>query len=1013
CADRPGHAQWLNALSECYARTGSLSPKARDVYLKSLDVSPRRPELKFLIGRSFLAERNFQEAARFLTEAIVEGFQDEAVFLALSDAYRELHRLDADVLPILERVRASRTTDARFLAYLCEVYRANGRCDAPALQCAQQTLALDPSCRPAHLLYAQILLIHGQVEGAWRRVAPLLEAEPDAPDVLQLAARCLIAQDRRDDETVRLLEKALVVAPDDAQILAHLAHIFFMRGWFDPHTAEVYQRAAELNPNDDRIVEALARMAEKDNRREDLARHLERLVALGRSSRDLMLRLADVYCALGVADERARKPYETALQDNPDNRDILAALGRVYLAAKDTSPAAIAVLTRLRESGIALPGLERHLITALDRNHQFQPLIALCDVYLSTHDDPEVRRIRAHAFLMTGQTDQAIAEFEPLFARHPNNPAVVTDLAMAYAAAGRSDETAISLYGRALRIAPNLDVLYRALGCALARRGNLADAVAQFRTALRVRKDCAAALADQCAALLEEDASRTPLRWFLCELLINCGRFREAIDHLCHLMEREPEKQEQICEALGHILEADPENVYARSVRGSILMRAGRLAEARGDLEVANRLQPGNRQTLENLRRVYEALLAENEDAEIRLRLGMIYRDSGDSDSALRSFQKSVRDYRFEAESIRQMGKVFMQKNMLDLALEEFQKLPMDDDLKETVYQLGQMYEQRGDIAGARNAYRLIYASDAGFRDVQQRYETLSGEGVGAADRAAGIERTLILNQLSEKAKQRYKLLEEVGRGAMGIVYRAMDSELDEVVALKILPDNLSNNNDALARFRREARSARRLSHRNIVRIHDIGEEMGRKYISMEFVEGTTLKALIRASGGGLELPRVIKYGCQILDALAYAHSIGIVHRDIKPANIMITRDDEVKVTDFGIAKILESADATAEGAVVGTPLYMSPEQVRGEPVDHRADIYSLGILLYECIEGKPPFLKGDLAYSHLHVWPEPMTRGFSELNRIIMRALEKRKEDRWPTAQAMLDAMRALSIPT
>ena len=1009
-ADRPGDGRLLGALSECYARTGGLSPKARDVYLKSLDVSPRPAELKFLIGRSFLAERRPQEALRFLSDATAEGFQEDQVYQAMADAYLELRYHDPEILPVLERVLPLRGNDRPFLAYLCEVYLANEKSDAVALKCAQQTLALDPACDPAHMLYVQILLAHGQAEGAWRRAEALLRQQPDRRKVLRLVSRCLIALDRRDDPSVQLLEKARSYYPDDPKILAHLAHVYFQREWFDPHAASIYRHAAELCPDDERIIEAVARLAENENDKQALAGQLEKLVALGRANRSVMIRLATVYRDLGIADPRARKVYEVAVQENPDDRDFLTALGKVYIATRETSPAGAAVLGRLRRDGVDLSGLDRQLIAALDRNSDYAALIPLCDAYLASHlDDQEVRRLRAHACLATGQADRAITEYEQLAQAGRESNEVVTDLALAYAEAGRTDDRAVSQYGRALRIAPNLDALYRAIGCAHAKRGNLQDAIGQFRTALRTRKECVGPLVDQCRALLEEDSHRRPLRWFLCELLINCGRFREAIDELTLLSEQEPEEQGRICEALGHILEVDSENVYARNSRGALLSKAGRYAEARADLEVANRLQPKSPQTMATLRAVYEALLATGEDPEVSFRLGRILRDLGETDAALRSFQRSVRDYRFEADSTREMGKIFMQKNLLDLALEEFQKLPTDDDLKETIYQLGQLCEQRGDALGARTAYRLIFAADAGFRDVQTRFETLSGEVAG--ERTSSIDRTRILSQLSEKAKHRYKLLEEVGRGAMGIVYRAMDSELDEVVALKILPDNLSTNTDALTRFRREARSARRLSHRNIVRIHDIGEELGRKYISMEFVEGTNLKAMIRASNG-LEIPRVLKYGSQILDALAYAHSIGIVHRDIKPANIMITREDEVKITDFGIAKILESTDATAEGAVVGTPLYMSPEQVRGDPVDHRADLYSVGILLYECVEGRPPFLKGDLAYSHLHLFPEPMEHGFAELNAIIMRVLEKRKEDRWPSAQAMLDALRVLKLP-
>ncbi|OPZ03534.1 MAG: Serine/threonine-protein kinase StkP [candidate division BRC1 bacterium ADurb.BinA364] len=242
----------------------------------------------------------------------------------------------------------------------------------------------------------------------------------------------------------------------------------------------------------------------------------------------------------------------------------------------------------------------------------------------------------------------------------------------------------------------------------------------------------------------------------------------------------------------------------------------------------------------------------------------------------------------------------------------------------------------------------------------------------------------------------------------MGIVYRAMDNELQEVVALKILPDKMMDNPEAVRRFRSEARSARRLSHPNIVRIHDIGEEMGRKYISMEYVDGMDLKRHLR-DNGRMPLAKIVSYARQICEALGYAHKIGVVHRDIKPANIMLMSDGTIKITDFGIAKIGESTESTLVGAVIGTPLYMSPEQVQGSSIDHRADLYSLGILLYELYSGKPPFTEGDLAYQHLNAQPAPLKDAPKALEDIIARCLKKQRDERWADAYEMLDALNAL----
>jgi len=211
-----------------------------------------------------------------------------------------------------------------------------------------------------------------------------------------------------------------------------------------------------------------------------------------------------------------------------------------------------------------------------------------------------------------------------------------------------------------------------------------------------------------------------------------------------------------------------------------------------------------------------------------------------------------------------------------------------------------------------------------------------------------------------------YRVVEKLGGGGMGVVYKAEDTRLHRFVALKFLPDEVAKDAQTLTRFRREAQAVSALNHPNIVMLHDISSEAGADFLVMEYVQGQTLENLIASDG--LPFDRVTEYGVQIASALAAAHSAGIVHRDIKPANIMITQDNQIKVLDFGIAKLttlvgtspdVETSTAiqgTIPGMVVGTAAYMSPEQTRGEPVDARSDIFSLGCVLYQAATGKRPF---------------------------------------------------------
>jgi len=260
----------------------------------------------------------------------------------------------------------------------------------------------------------------------------------------------------------------------------------------------------------------------------------------------------------------------------------------------------------------------------------------------------------------------------------------------------------------------------------------------------------------------------------------------------------------------------------------------------------------------------------------------------------------------------------------------------------------------------------------------------------------------------------KYRVLEEVGHGGMGVVYKAEDMKLKRIVAIKFLPRELSMNPEARERFIQEARTAAALSHPNICTIHEVDESVDKPFIVMEYVEGENLREKIKK--GPLPIGEALDITIQAADGLEKAHQRGVVHRDVKSANIMVTASGQAKIMDFGLAKLRGGSAFTKEGTTLGTIAYMSPEQARGDKVDARTDIWSLGVVLYELASGNLPF-RGDLEsaviHNIIHEEPNPLRAIVSkvpeEFERIIRRALRKKVEDRYGSAADMLADLRKL----
>ncbi len=381
----------------------------------------------------------------------------------------------------------------------------------------------------------------------------------------------------------------------------------------------------------------------------------------------------------------------------------------------------------------------------------------------------------------------------------------------------------------------------------------------------------------------------------------------------------------------------------------------------------------------------------------------------------IRALRDNVQQARY------QLGKLLLQQGQTDDALACLALCPANDETLELQYDIALQQERKRQYDGAARTYQQILSRRKTFRDARERLASLmrvTGDTTVATNGGLEATRTLVISDaaVSKPVLGRYEIERELGRGAMGVVYLGKDPKISRTVAIKTFSYHQFEGRelqDLKARFFREAEAAGRLNHPDIVTVYDVGEEADLAYIAMDYAQGKPLSAYGKPNTL-LPLPVVLELIARVAEALDYAHGQKIIHRDIKPGNLLYNaRTGDLKITDFGIAKIADDS-RTRTGSVMGSPLYMSPEQLKGQKVTGASDIYSLGVTLYRLVSGHTPFQADSLAnltYQVLNKRPRSVREFQPELPeavvRIINKAIQREPAKRFASAAAMAEAVR------